>query len=263
MIERKHYSIPSKTVFVRGNILLTNKTTKPILDMGAYFAEENIEHIDTIIEGDFTIDDDTETSDGTYYYASGEVTAYDIGGGFTSRYHVIIIYDKAIDDIIALSNLEMDEMHQRLLNRMLFANVYSSMEAFLQDSCTYFVMKNQKYKEAFLKSHDKLSNQKFDLSEIYTIVNQVDYRIKNAIEQTVFHRLSDISNLFKKTFDISFPNYQFLKDKLQIRNDIVHRNGNSNKKHFHIITNNQLYELIAETDKFVYALFCELENLDG
>jgi hypothetical protein len=263
MIERKHYSIPSKTVFVRGNILLTNKTTKPILDMGAYFAEENIEHIDTIIEGDFTIDDDTETFDNTSYYASGEVIAYDIGGGFTSRYHVIIIYDKAIDDIIALSNLEMDEMHQRLLNRMLFANVYSSMEAFLQDSCTYFVMKNQKYKEEFLKSHDKLSNQKFDLSEIYTIVNQVDYRIKNAIEQTVFHRLFDISNLFKKTFDISFPNYQFLKDKLQIRNDIVHRNGYSNKKHFHIITNNQLYELIAETDKFVYALFCELENLDG
>jgi hypothetical protein len=263
MIERKHYPIPSKTVFVRGNILLTNKMTKPILDIGAYFTEENIEHIDTIIEGDFTIDDDTETFDNTSYYASGEVTAYDIGGGFTSRYHVIMFYDKAIDDIITSSNLEMEEMNKRLLNRMLFANVYSSMEAFLQDSCTYFVMKNQKYKEKFLKSHDKLSNTKIDLSDIYAIINQIDYRLKNAIEQTVFHRLSDISNLFEKTFDISFPNYHFLEDKLQIRNDIVHRNGHSNDKNFHIITNNQLYELIEETDRFVYALFCELENLDG
>jgi hypothetical protein len=258
MIERKHYPIPSKTVFVRGNILLSNKATKPILDIGAYFVEENMEHIDQIIEGDFTIDDDTETFENIYYYASGEVTAYDIGGGFTSRYHIILHYDKAIDDIITLSNLEMDEMNKRLLNKILFANVYSSMEAFLEDLCTYFVMKKQKYKEAFLKSHDKLSNRKFDLSEI----NQVDYMIKNAIEHTVFHRLFDISMLFEKTFNISFPNYQFLKDKLQIRNDIVHRNGLSNNKNFHIIPNNQLYELIAETDKFVYALFNEFEEIN-
>lgn len=263
MIERQHYNIPSKIVFVRGNIILKHRYPKKLMGLGCLYNETEIDKIDQIIEGDFVIEENTETFEDTYYYASGDASALDKTGGFNSRYHIIRNYDKAIDDIITLSNLKIDEMDQRLLYRMLFANVYSSMEAFLQDICVYYLMKEQKYKEAFLKSQESLSKEKINLSEIFDKINQVDYKILNAVESTVFHRLSpEIRPLFKNTFGISFPDYEYIDDNLTIRHDIVHRNGYSkDKSKFHIISKDQLSELIEEVDKFVHALFDEFEKL--
>ncbi|HTN68615.1 MAG TPA: hypothetical protein VLZ33_04040 [Dysgonamonadaceae bacterium] len=126
-------------------------------------------------------------------------------------------------------------------------------------------MKEQKYKEAFLKSQESLSKEKFNLSEIFDKISQVDYKILNAVENTVFHRLSpEICPLFKNTFEISFPDYEYIEDNLTIRHDIVHRNGYSKDKSkcFHIISKDKLYELIKEVDKFVHALFDEFEKLN-
>ena len=77
-MQRQHYHIPYKTVFIRGNIFIKNKIQKEILDNGCYFVESVIGKIDKIIDGDFTIDDATETSEDTYYYASREATAFPV-----------------------------------------------------------------------------------------------------------------------------------------------------------------------------------------
>ena len=263
-MKRQHYNIPGKVVFIRGNIFIKNKIQKEILDIGCYFEESGFDKIDKIIDGDFTIEDATETSEDTYYYASGEATAFEVGGGFKSRYHFIDRYDKAMDDIVALSKINVDEMNKRLLNKLLFASVYSAMEAFLQDMCGHYVMKSQKYKEGYLKNHENLKTEKFLLSEIFSKLPQLNFKIKHAIENTVYHRLSEeIQSLFEGTFGITFPNYQYIKDKLEIRHDIVHRNGISNDKStLHIISNTQLYELIENIDEFVHSLFEEFEKLN-
>ena len=253
-MQRQHYHIPYKTVFIRGNIFIKNKIQKEILDIGCYFVESVIGKIDKIIDGDFTIDDATETSEDTYYYASREATAFEVGGGFKSRYHFIDRYDNAIDDIVALSIINVDEMNKRLLNKLLFASVYSAMEAFLQDICGHFVMKSQKYKEGYLKSSEKIKKK--------ILPKEIDIKIMDAVENTVYHRLDKIQSLFEGTFGITFPDYQHIKDKLEIRHDIVHRNGISNDKStLHIISNNQLYELIEHVDEFVHSLFKEFDNL--
>lgn len=242
---------------------MDNKLPKPLFDIGCYYDEKGLENIDKIIEGDFTIDDSTETSENEFYYASGEVYAYDIGGGLKSRYHIIQHYDNAIDDIVTLSEMAIDEKRQRLLNKMLFANIYASMEAFLQDLCSYYVMKKQEYKEMFLKSHTKLSQEKFYLFEFFDKIKQIDYKIINAIENTVFHRLTDeVEPLFNKTFGITFPKYKFISDNLQIRHDIVHRNGYSNKRKIHLISEKQLDNLIKEVDLFVHSIFDEFEKIN-
>lgn len=262
---RNHYPIPSKIVFVRGNIFLTHKNNKGMLDNGACFVEKDIDNIDEIIEGDFTIDDNTVTSEDTYYYASGDVVAYETNtGGFYSRYHLIMDYDTAIDNILKLSRLDVDFMDKRLLNRLLFANVYALMESFLQDTCGYFVMRNQKYKELFLQNHKSLKIEKFPLCQIYDKYNQIDHKIENAINNTVYHRLSEeIQPLFEGTFGIEFPDYTFISKNLEIRHDIIHRNGESKKRGIiHEIKNNDLYELIEHVDKFVHGLFSEFEKLE-
>lgn len=262
-MKRQRYSIPLKTIFVRGNILVDNKLSKPLFDIGCYYEENGFVTIDKVIESDFTINDETETSENEFYYASGEVYAYDIGGELKSRYHIIQHYDNAIDEIVTLSEMGIDEIHRRLLNKMLFANIYASMEAFLQDICSYYVMKEQEYKEKFLKSHTKLSQEKFHLFEVFDKIKQIDYKIINAIENTVFHRIIDeVEPLFNKTFGITFPNYKFISDNLPIRHDIVHRNGHSNKGEIHLISKEQLDNLIKEVDLFVHSIFDEFEKIN-
>ena len=262
MIERKHY-IPSKIIFVRGDIFLKNKLPKELMDFGCCFIESEIENIHQIIEGDFIIDDDTKTFEDTYYYASGGVSTFDITGGYSSRYDLVETYDKAIDNIIILSTLAIDDVSERLLQRILFANVYSSMEAFLQDTCIYYLMREQKYKEAFIKLNDTFSKR--SLYENVDKNKEIDRKIINNVKNKVFHRLSEeICPLFKNIFGISFPDYKYINDNLTIRHDIVHRNGFSKDKprRLQIISKHQLYELIGEVDKFVHVLFKEFEKLN-
>ena len=261
-MRREHYNIQTKTVYVDGNIFLNNTIAKPILDIGAYFSKSDFDHIDKIIGGDFILDNDAETSENTYYYAAGDVVSDIAGGGFYSRYHPLLSYDKSIDDIITLSLLDVAE-GKDILNRMLFANVYSVMETFMQDMFARFVTSNQTYKTNFLKSHDDLSKQKFLLSEIYSQSAQLDYKIKNTVEKTVFHRFPEIKKLFEGTFGISFPDYDYINNKVVIRHDIVHRNGVENQRSIiHAIDNNMLYELIENADRFVHNLFAEFVELD-
>lgn len=261
MIEREHY-IPRKIIFVRGNIFLKNKLPKKLMNLGCCFVESEIENIHQIIEGDFIIEDDTETFEDTWYCASGGVSTFNLTSGFSSKYSLVENYDKAIDDIIVLSKLEIGEDNGRLLQKILFANVYSSMEAFLQDTCIYYLMRDQKYKEAFIKLPYSLS--KLRLSENVDKTKKIDKILVNNVENRVFHRLSlEICPLFKNTFGISFPNHKYIDDNLMIRHDIVHRNGFSkDKSMLHIISKNQLYELIGEVDKFVHSLFKEFEKLN-
>ena len=61
MIERQHYKIPEKIVFVRGNIILKHTSPKKLIDIGCLYNETEMEKIDQIIEGDFIIEENTET----------------------------------------------------------------------------------------------------------------------------------------------------------------------------------------------------------
>lgn len=263
MIERQHH-IPSKIIYVRGNIILKNLLPKKMMNIGFYYSESEFMKIHQIIEGDFIIEDDTETYEDACYYASGNVSGFEITGGFISRYNLVESYDKAIDDIIVLSKLEIGDLNEQLLQRVLFANVYSSMEAFLQDICMYYLSIDLKFKELFLKSHDSLSKEKINLSEIFDKINQIDYKIQDTVKKTLFHRLSqEVCPLFTNTFGVSFPDHKYIDDNLMIRHDIVHRNGFSKDKlGLHIISKQQLYELIGEVDKFVHLLFDEFEKLN-
>ena len=42
---REHYKIPSKVVFIRGNIFIKNKIQKEILDIGCYYEENEFDKI--------------------------------------------------------------------------------------------------------------------------------------------------------------------------------------------------------------------------
>lgn len=255
MIERQHH-IPSKIIFIRGDIFLNHKIPKKLMDLGCCFNESEIKNIHQVIEGDFIIDDDTETYEDACYYASGNVSAFILTGELISRFNLVESYDKAIDDIIILSRLEIDDFSERLLLKMLFANVYSSMEAFLQDSFIFYLTREQKNKEASLKLQDS------KLPKSVVITEEINPRSVSKIKNFVFHRLSkEICPLFEKTFGISFPDYQYIEKNLMIRHDIVHRNGCSKDKlNVHIISKQQLYELIEEVDKFVHALFVHIPD---
>lgn len=270
-MERQHYKVPTKIIFVRGNIFVNNKEPKSLFDIAAHANEKDIEkieeieidHIDKIIEGDFTIDDNTETYDNEIYLASGEVYTKNLGKGLISQYYVITSYDYAIDDIVKLSKIKIDYKYENLQNKMLFANIYSAMEVFLQDILGMFLMKKQEYKEAFLLSNKDFSDYKFHFNEIYQKLKEVDYRLKNSIDNMIYHKLDKIQSIFESTFGIKFPDYKYINENLKVRHDIVHRNGaKKGEKEWQVIETEKLYELIDHMDLFVYSLFKEFEQLN-
>lgn len=254
-MRREHYNIQTKTVYVDGNIFLNNTIAKPILDIGAYFSESDFDHIDKIIGGDFILDNDAETSENTYYYAAGDVVSDIAGCGFYSRYHPLLSYDKSIDDIITLSLLDVAE-GKDILNRMLFANVYSVMEVFLQDINIHLVTGIKKFRNNYIAYRGINTNNKPK--------NIIDKKVMNRIVSENYQKLhGNIRDLFNNVFGVTLPEYNYIERKKTVRHDIVHRNGAEKYTgNIHRIDNKMLYELIENVDSFVHKLFAEFEELD-
>ena len=89
-----------------------------------------------------------------------------------------------------------------LLRRLVYANIITSLEAFLYE---------------LLRA--ELINKKRGKSE-----NEIDEEIRK-IENIVYHRKDLVERAYKRIFNVDLPSCEFLNEPIKIRHDIIHRNG--------------------------------------
>lgn len=153
----------------------------------------------------------------------------------------------AILDIEELLNLSLDQTSQSLLNRLLYANVISSLETFLSDTFVNVISRNKNLLRRFIESNADFRYEKIQLSDVFKEYENLEKRVMKYLADMVWHNLLKAMAIYKSTLSIEFPkNRGFVLGAINIRHDLVHRNGYTKDGAPIDISVAQIQELISE-----------------
>lgn len=118
-----------------------------------------------------------------------------------------------------------EELVQKLLNNQCYVNAISTLETFLSEKLINEIFNNSEYKKQFVLTHPAFKEMKFNLSEIFKKIDDLDDIVKKLLLEQIYHNLPVVSNIYKSTLFIIFPDIGDMMKAISIRHDLVHRNG--------------------------------------
>ena len=155
--------------------------------------------------------------------------------------------EKAIDAIEELPQDIKDNLY-----RLLYANIISKLEAFLCDTIVNYVLSCEARKRRFVQKYEPLATQKFQMSAIYAKYDSLDKIIRGALTSIVYHDMVLVRKLYKNVVEIDLPNTKSIEDAIQIRHDIVHRNGKNKDGSLHSVNRTDVEVLSDHVKDFIY-----------
>lgn len=126
-----------------------------------------------------------------------------------------------------------------VINRMVFAETISAMEAYLGDTLQSAVLKDPMAMQRMVAEDKELSAEKISLNEILGNPKIVEERVQTYLRGLLYHNLAKIEVIFSFALKIEiFPDKELkrrLHKTIVLRHDVVHRNGRDkegNEQHF-------------------------------
>jgi len=138
-----------------------------------------------------------------------------------------------------------DEFHMALY----YASLVSMMEKYLFD---VFITEIEGDLSAFLRmcSMDKYANQTFKLPQI--LHGNIRNHVINSVKSMVWHRLNDVDPLYKKVFGFGLNISRSLTGIIEVRHDIVHRNGFTLAREAIQLNREMLTGAITNLERFIH-----------
>lgn len=130
------------------------------------------------------------------------------------------------------------------LNQLLFANIITAFESYLQTVATGLMKHDNSLIEKVAQTN-KFKNQKIPLSMALT--NDMPRYVISLVQNIVFHNLAEVEPLFREAWNVRIPITTAMLNAIAIRHDIIHRNGYTKQSAFHDISAERIH---AATDEF-------------
>lgn len=117
-----------------------------------------------------------------------------------------------------------------LVNRMIFTQQVSALEAYLSDTLVNLVMNDDTAMVKLIKLDRDLANKKFTLHEILSVRYLVKTEVLSHLKRTVYHNIPKVHELYKIAASIDLyallgPAKEDLFRAVEYRHHCVHRNG--------------------------------------
>ena len=145
----------------------------------------------------------------------------------------------------------LDDESKRVIYRLLYANVIAKMELYLKDTLIKEVMRTEESKRRFVENYSEFKDSKFELADIYRKLDSIDSLIKKTISDLIFHQLYKIKAIYKDTIGVDIGDIGELSKAVQIRHDIVHRNGKDKEGKEQIIQKEKVLNLSDRVSTFI------------
>lgn len=163
----------------------------------------------------------------------------------------------SLDELSTLSN----SMNNETLQRMVFASVISTMEAYLSDTIKQQVLNRLAIKRRFVKYH-KSFNKNIKELEIFEFLDRLDERLIGDIDKISFHNIEIVIGLYQSVLLCEFPKDKIskLSAAVKIRHDIVHRNGKKTDGSMLVTTQQDVSSLIGLVQKVIRNIDLQIIN---
>lgn len=152
----------------------------------------------------------------------------------------------------------LDDDIKSYLYKLLYANLITSMEAYLSDTLIKYVTENEAYLRKFTETYKPFKNQTFTTDKIFTRMDHIKDIVKEELRNLMYHDLPKIKSIFMDSLGIDVGVIKELCKAVLIRHDIVHRNGKDKEGKEHLITKEDVEQLCVQVNEFIYNIECQL-----
>lgn len=138
-------------------------------------------------------------------------------------------YERAKVEIQEITKLSESIEANKVLQRLSYSGLVTILEAYLSDIVKRQVLNKDYIKRRFVEKFDPFakSQNKLEITEIYSRMEQLDKLIIDCIDKLSFHSVETIKGFFSSVllFSISDELSSHLSKAIITRHDIVHRAG--------------------------------------
>lgn len=162
-----------------------------------------------------------------------------------------VVFKQAIIDV---EELLMQEVSKGLLNKfygMLFVNTITALETYLFDRFLSMVLNDEDLFRACVASSPRLNKQKITVSGIFETLNGLRETVTNELSEITWHNLPTVKSLYKQTMEVDMGDLGGLVRYVNIRHDIVHRNGRKVDGGVHELTAQDVAECLITVKQLV------------
>lgn len=261
-----------KNVFIDGNVLFDTEKEVSYLDIVAY-SNVSKDQFDVVIIPDKSLVENGKTihyvnndiicRDDTIYHVSGGVSSYEKEIVRISPYRPIFSYNYNIYGLGELlnSNKDIDQMGTKeisinipyrdfrlsdTLHRMIYFYALSNLEFFLMEILIVCYLRFSDIKEMY---HKRVRFNGLTKGEVIKKLKGYQY-----------NNFEEVENLFITLLRVRIPDFSYLKEAYEKRNDIAHRYKFSKDGEIVQISENELVDHVQYTNEFVYELFNRVLN---
>jgi hypothetical protein len=173
-------------------------------------------------------------------------------------------FNRAIESIRKLSRQQLPKyLHlQQPLFRMLYASTITALETYLCDAFFHKVTSDETLIDKLLVSVKEFKEKKYSINEILDWKNNTLKKVQIfLLEDVVWHNMPKVQLLYCSTLGVSFPeDISQIHKAIAMRHDIVHRNGRSTSNKFHVLTINDIENLLKVIECFVEKIEIQVKN---
>lgn len=194
-----------------------------------------------------------------------------ISGGWVDDFEDFVQVQAGETHFYKLLTVSLDELNtlnstseNPVLQRMIFASVITTMEAYLSDTMKSHVLNRDAIKRRFVESHASNSfSKKIPKNEVFSFLDDLKRTLNDEIDQISFHNIDTVKDLYKRVLLCVFPeeNLSKLRPAIFMRHDIVHRNGKKADGNIISVSHQDVVELIELVKNVTKAI--DLQIIDG
>jgi len=187
-----------------------------------------------------------------------EYDAIEASGGLADN------FNKEITNLRELNAVDLqNESLNAILKRQIYIAVIGSMETFLSETFVRATLTEPSYLERFVKNHPEFGNRKFALKDVFEAFQSIKEISKTIMLDTIYHNLRNVREMYKSTLEIEFPDIKVALKCVNVRHDLVHRNGKTKDGEEIPINSEVVEETIKVIDDLIQVIAVNVHHRDS
>lgn len=160
-------------------------------------------------------------------------------------------------EILRINEISREEV----LLKVVYSNIVTIFETYLFDLAVNIVNSDQESLRKIVEEYGIFGNEKIKKRAIFSVFGSIKDSVINELQKISFHNLGIVIPLYKRGLSIDFSHkISGLPEAIEIRHDIVHRNGRDFKGNSRKSTLNMINSLMSITDEVVDFINQEFEK---